>query len=49
MLIAIFYSKTVDYGFSRGSQVHLDLVGPLPLPSSHGFTYLLTMIDREKC
>ena len=26
------------------SHVHLDLVGPLP--SRHGFTYLLTMIDR---
>ena len=28
----------------RFSQVHVDLVGPLP--SSHGFTYLFTMIDR---
>ena len=28
----------------RFSHVHLDLVGPPP--SSHGFTYLLTMIDR---
>ena len=27
--------------------IHLDLVGPLP--SSHGFTYLLTMIDRTTC
>ena len=28
----------------RFSHVHVDLVGPLP--SSHGFTYLFTMIDR---
>ena len=28
----------------RFSYIHLDLVGPFP--SSHGFTYLLTMIDR---
>ena len=28
----------------RFSHVHLDLVGPLP--SNHGFTYLLIMIDR---
>ena len=28
----------------RFSHVHIDIVGPLP--SSHGFSYLLTMIDR---
>ena len=28
----------------RFSYIHVDLVGPLP--SSHGFTYLITMIDR---
>ena len=29
----------------RFSHVHIDIVGPLP--SSHGFSYLLTMIDRS--
>ena len=28
----------------RFDHVNVDLVGPLP--SSHGFTYLLTMVDR---
>jgi len=31
---------------ARFSQVHVDLVGPLP-PSAHGHTYLFTMIDRS--
>ena len=29
---------------NRFSKLHLDLVGPLPV--SHGYTYLLTIIDR---
>ena len=33
--------------FRRFSHVHLDIVGPLP--SSNGFTYLLTMINRTSC
>ena len=35
-----------DYEVPKGrfSHVHVDLVGPLP--PSHGFTYLFTMIDR---
>ena len=35
---------SIDVPERRFSHVHLDLVGPLP--SSQGFTYLLTIIDR---
>ena len=35
---------SIDVPGRRFSHVHLDLVGPLP--SSQGFSYLLTMIDR---
>ena len=31
---------------ARFSQVHVDIVGPLP-PSRDGYTHLLTMIDRS--
>ena len=31
----------------RFSHVHIDIIGPLP--SSQGYSYLLTMIDRTTC
>ena len=34
----------ISVPYRQFSHVHLDLVGPLP--SSHGFMYLLTIIDR---
>ena len=35
---------TIDNDVPKFSSVHLDLVGPLP--ASHGYAYLLTMMDR---
>jgi len=37
--------EKIDIPFRRFSHIHVDLVGPLP--SSHGFTYLFTCIDRS--
>ena len=37
--------EKIPVPFRRFSHVHVDLVGPLP--SSHGFTYLFTCIDRS--
>ena len=37
--------EKIPVPFRRFAHVHLDLVGPLP--SSHGFTYLFTCIDRS--
>ena len=37
--------EKIQVPFRRFSHVHVDLVGPLPL--SHGYTYLLTCIDRS--
>jgi len=37
--------EKIEVPFRRFSHVHVDLVGPLP--SSHGYTYLLTCIDRS--
>ena len=39
------HPEKIDVPFRRFSHVHVDLVGPLP--SSHGFTYLLTCVDRS--
>ena len=36
--------EKIPVPFRRFAHVHVDLVGPLP--SSHGFTYLFTCIDR---
>ena len=37
--------EKIHVPFRRFAHVHVDLVGPLP--SSHGFTYLFTCIDRS--
>ena len=37
--------EKIEVPFRRFSHVHVDLVGPLP--SSHGYTYLLTCLDRS--
>ncbi len=37
--------EKIPVPFRRFAHVHVDLVGPLP--SSHGFTYLFTCIDRS--
>ena len=39
--------EKMDIPAARFSHVHVDIVGPLPLPSREGYTHLLTMIDRS--